>query len=432
MTFATALSGLTAAATDLAVTGNNIANASTTGFKESRTEFADVYAVAYSGITSNTPGSGVRVATVAQQFNQGTVDYTNNSLDLSISGKGFFIMSDNGAPVYTRAGSFHADRDGYVVNSQNQKLQIFPTQANDSSVFNTGIVQDLQVTASIGAPNATTLLEGSFNLDSRKTPITVTGALDNASTIFNPNDPASYQNSSSLVVYDSQGGSHTATTYFRKVDTVGQTLPNTWQAFMYVDGVEVPPLAQPAGTPAVMTFTTNGSLNTVSPAGTTTSRIAYSSFTPTVGVAPISMEIDTVGTTQYGTPYGVNKLSQNGFTTGQLTSVDIDKQGVVFARFTNGESRPLGKVAMASFQNPQGLKKLGDTSWGESFAAGDVLTGEAGSTNFGLIQAGALESSNVDVASQLVKLITAQRNFQANAQVITTANTITQTIINIR
>lgn len=432
MAFQTALSGLNAAATDLAVTGNNIANASSTGFKESRTEFVDVYAVAYSGITSNTPGSGVRVASVTQQFNQGNVDYTNNSLDLAISGKGFFVVNDRGAPVYTRNGSFHVDREGYVVNTQNQRLQVFTPDPNDKTKFNTGIQADLQLDTSVGAPTASSVTTAAFNLDARKASFTVTGALDNATTVFNPNDSSTYHNSSSVLVYDSQGTSYTATTYFRKVDTAGGTLPNTWQAFYYIDGQEVPPAGMAAGQPAIVTFNSDGTLNTVSPVGATTTRIGYSSYTPSVGVAPITMEIDLDITTQYGANYSVTRLGQNGYSTGLLTSIDVDKEGVVFARFTNGESRGLGKVAMASFPNPQGLKKLGDTSWGESFEAGDKVIGEAGTGTFGLIQAGALEGSNVEVATQLVNLIVAQRNYQANAQAITTENTITQTIINIR
>ena len=161
-------------------------------------------------------------------------------------------------------------------------------------------------------------------------------------------------------------------------------------------------------------------------------RFTLAAWTPPNGADPVNLNFDYATTTQYGTDFGVNDLTQNGYTAGRLSGVDVDNSGVVFARFTNGKSTALGKVAMAKFNNPQGLRQLGDTSWAQTFTAGDVQLGEPGTSSLGLIQSGALENSNVDIAEQLVNLITAQRNFQANAQVITTADTITQTIINIR
>ena len=161
--------------------------------------------------------------------------------------------------------------------------------------------------------------------------------------------------------------------------------------------------------------------------------ITIDDFNPGGGAADISgMTFDYNSTSQFGSGFSVNELSQDGFTSGRLSGVEVDDSGVVFARFTNGQSDPLGKIALARFTNNQGLRQIGDTSWAESFASGDVQIGEAGTSSFGLIQSGALENSNVDLAKQLVNLITAQRNFQANAQVITTADAVTQTVINIR
>ena len=232
---------------------------------------------------------------------------------------------------------------------------------------------------------------------------------------FDPSDPSSFNHTTSVTVYDSLGAAHTATVYFIK-----DAAPNTWNTEIEINGSPVA-----GATPIV--FNPDGSLN--SPAG---GLMPLAAFTPGTGAAPINMELDFGTATQFGDNFGVNSLSQDGFTTGRLTGVSVDSEGVVFARFTNGQSTSLGKLALANFVNPQGLQQLGDTTWGESFQSGDALLGEAGTASFGNIQSGALEASNVDLTAQLVQMITAQRNFQANAQMISTADTITQTVINIR
>ena len=412
MSFRTALSGLNAAQTDLNVTGNNIANANTAGFKESRTEFEDVYAVSFQGVSNIQPGSGVRVAAVAQQFGQGNVEFTSNSLDLAINGEGFFTLNDGGKQVFSRSGSFHVDRDGYVVNSQGASLQVYPSTAGGN--FNTGVLSDLQLSTAEGAPAATTKLTAGVNLNSGDNEPTI------AFNTANP-DPDSYNNSSSTVIYDSLGTAHTATMYFRKDETTPPGV-NLWDAYYYVDGN----LVTSGGNPSVkMTFNPDGSLATAQP-------IAYDPIVTTTGSLPINMNIDYSNTTQFGSPFSVNALTQDGFATGRLSGIDIDPSGIVSARYTNGQAQQLGKIAMASFANPQGLGQQGDTVWSETFTSGGRILGEASTGTFGLIPSGALEASNVDVAAQLVNLITAQRNYQANAQVISTENTVTQTIINIR
>ncbi len=405
MSFRTALSGLNAAQTDLNVTGNNIANASTTGFKGSRTEFVDVYAASFLGVGSTTPGSGVRVSAITQDFSQGNIEFTSNNLDMAINGDGFFVLSDNGANIYSRSGSFHLDRNGYVVNNQDARMQVFPAASGGN--FDTGVLSDLQLQTSEGAPAATTAATVAVNLPAA-------AAVIPAVTPFNPNDPATYNNSSSLVVYDSLGTAHTATNYFRKDPVV-----NSWTSYIYVDGVQAP------GSPDTLAFNPDGTLATVTP-------LNYGPIPTTTGALPINLAINYSATTQFGSAFAVNALSQDGYATGRLTGINIDSTGIVSARYTNGQSNILGKVAMASFANSNGLNQLGDTSWGETFTSGDRVLGEAGRGTFGLIQSGAVESSNVDVAEQLVNLITAQRNYQANAQVISTEDTVTQTIINIR
>jgi flagellar hook protein FlgE len=400
MPFAVALSGLNAASSDLNVTANNIANANTTGFKASRAEFADVFAVGAQAI-----GNGVRLSSVSQEFSQGGVDFTDRGLDLAISGEGFFTLSDNGVVSYTRVGSFGVDRDGFVTNAQGDRLQIFPI--TNTGTFNTGTLADLQLATSDSAPQATARTEFGINLPGNATPPPV--------AVFDPNNASSFNHSTAITIYDSLGATHTANAYFIKTATANQ-----WEARFYIDGTAV-------GGANTMVYSNLGVLTT--PA---TGAFTLPAFNPTNGSAPITLTADLLNSTQYGSTFGVNQLNQDGFTSGRLSSIDVDTSGVIFARFTNGRSEPLGQVALSNFANPQGLRQLGDTSWGETFTSGDPVRGSAGTSSFGLIQAGALESSNVDLTEQLVNMITAQRNFQANAQMISTADQVTQTIINIR
>lgn len=406
MSFRIALSGLDAATADLRTVSNNIANASTVGFKSSRAEFGDVYAVSAQGIASNAIGSGVRLQKVAQQFKQGNVEFTDKNLDLAINGQGFFALSDNGALAYTRAGNFSVDKSGYVVDPKGRRLQVFPPGTKPGT-FNTGSLADLQLASTLGAPNATSSVTLGLNLPATATPPTTTP--------FNPADPSSYTNSTAITMYDSLGTAHTATTYYLKTTT-----PNQWTTYLYIDGNQVTTGGNPSAT---LQFDSSGRL--VSPA---TGKITYDAD-PTTGITPT---LDYSSTTQYGTSFAVNSLTQDGFAPGRLSGINIDGTGVVQARFTNGQSQDLGQVALANFANPEGLQQLGDTSWGETFGSGPRLLGQAGTASFGSLQSGALEGSNVDLSKQLVNMIIAQRNFQANAKVITTANTITQTIINIR
>jgi flagellar hook protein FlgE len=405
MTFRLALSGLNAASADLGVTANNIANSSTNGFKRSRAEFSELFAVSPQGVATLAAGNGVRVSDISQQFGQGSVDFTDNNLDLAISGSGFFTLSDGGALAYTRAGAFKTDASGYVVNSQDQRLQVYPPLSNGG--FNTGALTDLRLVTSESQPAATTSVEMLMNLPSDATVPT--------NATFDPADPTSFNRATSLTVYDSLGAAHTASTYFVKTATAG-----AWNARLYIDGTAV-------GGPQAVAFNNLGTLTT--PAG---GKIAFPAYTPATGAAAMNVTFDFSGATQYGSTFSVNSVVQDGFTTGRLIGMDIDKSGIVQARFTNGRSTILGQVALSNFANAGGLQPLADTNWAETFASGQALRGQAGNSGYGLIQSGALEASNVDITQQLVNMITAQRNFQANAQMISTADSITQTIINIR
>jgi len=663
MPFNTAISGLRAAGDTLRVTGNNIANASTTGFKSSRAEFADVYATSVLGTGGNSIGSGVRLSDVSQQFTQGNTSFTSNSLDMAINGNGFFIMSDDGATSYGRNGSFHLDNEGFVVNSNGQELQGF--LANDAGEVS-GNLSTLQIVTDNLPPSQSTAVKAALNVDAEEVPPTVRGTTgvstgseintpvlgatfsggngyseedftftdangvntvlttndndsaadiaallstidgvnavsSNAATVamnqtntmqlnlngvdfpanatpqeiaiainnetnnllpgvtanftgaipgdgltisantgtdllftnngtnasgvdtfavtgsgggpldigvgstaqaviggtidltmdegitmtsgdlingtvhanagalftdpvvqtpfvanqFDPANQDTYNHATSLNVFDSLGNPHVLSTYYVKESTV-----NTWSMYVQIDDQDVgdpnpalpsPQNVLPTRAQFSLVFNTDGSLNEVA-----SEDVFISNWTPlnqegvyngaqnglTVangGTLPIpepptnsNFEIDLDGTTQFGSPFSVNAVSQNGFTTGRLSGLDISGDGIIFARYTNGQAQVLGQVALANFNNTQGLQPQGDTQWGETFESGQAIIGTPGSAALGVIQAGALEESNVDLSQELVQLIIAQRNYQASAKTIQTADTVTQTIINLR
>ncbi len=436
MSFRAALSGLNAANTDLSVTGNNIANASTVGFKGSRAEFVDVYAASYQGISRLQAGAGTRVAQIQQQMNEGNVEYTDNNLDMAIAGKGFFTLEDEaGGTKYARAGQFFPDDEGYVTNSQRQRLQVYPP--NDDGTFNTGQLTDLRLKGGEGEPSATENSEIDLNLNADDEAIDPEVYPD-----FDPDEPATYNYSTSQTVYDSLGAKHEMTMYFRKTDT------NEWDVYTRMAdgdgfaGAQSSPYEAGDGTvngPHSLSFNSDGSLESIDgepPTENLTLGWSIDNGAEGNNGEPIpgefEFDIDFTGATQYANESGVSELSQDGYATGMLTGIDIDDQGVAFANFTNGEARPLGKVALATFSNPQGLQPIGDSTWQETSDSGDARLGEPGTSDLGLIQSGAIEASNVELAEELVSLITAQRNYQANSQTIKTMDTVTQTLINMR
>ncbi|MGR8931252.1 MAG: flagellar hook protein FlgE, partial [Gammaproteobacteria bacterium] len=432
MPFTTALSGLNAASNNLAVTGNNIANANTTGFKRSRSEFADVYAMSIGGVSKIQPGAGVRVANVAQQFNQGNLNFTENNLDLAISGEGFFTMARSPEEVnnlsYTRAGEFKLDKDGYMVNNQGNALLVYqPNGTQVADGFSVGVMEPVQINTLTGLPTATDTVNMAVNLNATDViPIKAP---------FDYKDADTYNSQSSVTVYDSLGAPHILTSYF--VKGASSAASTDWDVYHFMSEPDFPNVKNPVKVNTALglsdfgtlTFNSDGKL--VDPANGIFSLDTYVIDPPT-GASPITIStMDYFGSTQVQEKFSVNELSQNGLPAGRLTGIDIDDEGIIFARFSNGASQTVGKVALTRFPNAQGLAKLGDTSWGQSADSGEPIRGEAGANNFGNIQSGALEGSNVDLAAQLVNLIVAQQHYQANAQTITTENTIMQTILNI-
>lgn len=660
MPFDIALSGIRAASSELEITGNNIANTSTSGFKESRAEFGDVYATSVLGAGANSIGAGVEIQDTSQQFSQGNITFTNSALDLAVNGNGFFVLSDGGGLSYTRAGAFGLDSEGFITANNGSRLQGYGA---DTAGNIEPVQGDLQLQTDILNPRQTTGVDQTFNLDatadvlpsngqefqtlgalvgvaqagttngypvqsfnindaSEGTTLTyTTAANDSASSIaadinsilglsatastsatlsnfnnltnplavtingvplnvnslaeletqvnqltnsslpgisatldtvtgdlalnstvgtdlnisisgdagatlnvqgiqgaaqalvsggadvanvggsvsivvedgytvdtfllsgggasdgselfeadgaitltdvvvnaFDPTDTETYNSATSTTIYDSLGVSHVMTQYFVKQPynpSDPTSSPNHWQMHVLIDGQNVgnpDPLATDPTAPTVASYdifyNPNGSLDEAR-----TNEFLITNWTPIAdpsaaaqplgpnpaGTTPIPdppqfsnflIEID--GSTQFGTPFTVNAVNQDGFATGQLSGVNIDESGVIFARFTNGESLALGQVLLADFANQQGLQPIGGTSWAQTFESGEPITNEPGTGSLGAIQAGALEESNVDLSEQLVALIIAQRNFQASAKTIETADQTTQTIINLR
>ncbi|MCX8005223.1 MAG: flagellar hook protein FlgE [Burkholderiaceae bacterium] len=406
MSFQQGLSGLNATSKNLEIIGNNVANASTFGFKASRAEFSDMYAAALNGAGANSIGIGVNLAAVAQQFTQGNIATTSNPLDVAINGNGFFRLSTNGAISYTRNGQFALDRDGYLVTANGARLTGYPADANGQVVASTPV--DLRLSLANIAPRATSEAWMSLNLDSREAPPT---------SAFSISNPASYNSSTAMTVYDSQGNAHTLTTYFRK------TGANTWDVYAAGDGSLLNGGA-PIGT---LTFNASGTL-----AADVTMNVSMPLTNGATSPLAFPLTFPARDMTQFGVNFAVSELRQDGFTTGRLAGFAIGEDGVILGRYSNGQSRAMGQIVLANFVNAQGLVSLGNNQWAESSDSGQPLVAAPGSGTLGVLQSGALEEANVDLTEELVKMITAQRVYQANAQTIRTQDQIQQTLVNLR
>jgi flagellar hook protein FlgE len=418
MSFQQGLSGLDAASQSLDVIGNNIANANSAGFKSSTAEFSDVFASSIGGGGGNSVGIGTQLAAVAQQFTQGDITTTNNPMDLAINGNGFFRMSDNGAISYTRDGEFQVNSSGFITNSNGQELTGYPADSTGTIVPAAPV--PLQLSNSNLPPKATSSTDANLNLDATMS--------QPATGTFNPTDPTSYNSSTSISVYDSLGNAHTVSLYYVKTATTNQ-----WNLQANVDGTAIGnvDLGGGAGNPEPIAFDNAGNLTTTMPINVSIDLNAVATANGLVNGAntPMTFTLDMTGSTQFGSGFAVNNLTQDGYTSGRLTSTSIGADGVIQGRYTNGQSLVLGQVVMANFNSPSGLKPLGEGQWAETTASGQPLVGVPGSGSNGAIQAGAIESSNVDLTAQLVEMITEQRAYQANAQSIKTQDAVLQTLV---
>ena len=418
MSFQQGLSGLDAASSALDVIGNNVANSSTVGFKGATAHFADLYAASLGLVGASQIGIGVTVSAIQQQFTQGNLTTTNNPLDLAINGGGFFRMSQGGAIGYTRNGQFHIDNQGYIINDQTLRLTGYPVTASGQIAPSNPV--ELQLTASQIPPRATSdPLSGDIaaviNLDSRDTVP--------ALSPFNPANPETYNFSTALTVFDTLGVVHNLSTFY-VLNAPSAPAGGEWTLYATLDGAD-PLTPGPVGN---LAFDTSGALNPASALQTlpswTLSSGAVSPWSPGT--------MDFTGTTQYGSESNVDSLTQGGFASGSLVSVGVGIDGVVQGRYSNGQTRNMGQVVLATFTDPNGLLNLGNNQWRSTSLSGPELIGTPASGSRGVVQSAAVEDSNVDLTNELVAMITAQRNYQANAQTIKTQDQIMQTLVNLR
>ncbi|MFM5133222.1 flagellar hook protein FlgE [Aeromonas rivipollensis] len=458
MSFNNALSGINAAQKDLNVTANNIANVNTTGFKESRAEFADVYANSIFVNAKTQVGNGVATGAVAQQFHQGALQFTNNALDLAIQGNGFFVTSDgltNLDRSYTRSGAFKLNESSYMVSNSGGYLQGYEINSDGTpKAVSINATKPIQIPDRAGEPVQTSQIEANFNLPSSTKTLTDVNA-----SKFDPKDSSTYSSSTSVVVYDSLGEPHTITQYFVKeadpADLTKPAVPTAWRMYMYegdkpidvAGGVDTTMATGVSQAPksARMTFDASGKMVTPTDPAVIKTVVLGSPAAGTPGTGEpgagiinngadgtqqFELKLGTV--TQYASPFEVNKLTQDGSTVGRLTKVEIGADGIVSATYSNATTVKVAMVAMAKFANSQGLTQVGDTSWRQSLLSGDALPGTPNSGTFGSIKSSALEQSNVDLTTELVDLITAQRNFQANSRSLEVNSSLQQNILQIR
>lgn len=327
---------------------------------------------------------------------------------MAIEGDGFYRLDDDGEITYTRAGQFEVDRDGFIVNNTGKRLTGFQTDADGNRV---GDGRDHLELPTDGIPaRATSEVEIGANLNADAEVMDP----DN----FDPADTDTFNESTTTTVFDSQGSARDATIYFVKTGS------NTWNAYTEVEGVEWEDEDQPYFGPQELTFDASGNLVEGESA---TYEAPYQA-----AVDDLEIDMDFGGVTQFARPFNVTSIRQDGYTAGEFQNVDVEPDGKIFARYSNGEAQVVGQVALTGFPAQERLQSVGETSWEATAEAGDPLIGIPGQGQFGRIESGALEQSNVDVAEQLVNMITAQRNFSANTRMVTTQDQMTQEVLNIR
>ncbi|KGE78535.1 flagellar hook protein FlgE [Halomonas salina] len=470
MGFSQALSGLNAASSSLDVLGNNIANSQTVGYKSSGAQFADIYA--------GSTGLGTQVSAVLQDFSDGNIENTGRNLDLAISGDGFYRFQQEGEVVYSRNGQLSMTADGYLENAQGARIMGYGLNAANE-VQAGGQPEVIQVPADDMPASATANVATSFNLDARET---VGEGLSQATVSTDMTDPANteqtldYQFSNNFAVYDSLGNPRNVTVYYQKAQLVdnSQATPrdvfldastgnrvydnggtyedqggtaltpqpaaadlspveeaNTWNAKVAMDG------HYNAANDFTVAFDTNGQLETINGAAANVGNmpainVTADNTTPLgAGPADMAFALDITGSTQFGNTSATNSLTQDGYTSGALVGISIQDDGTVMRNYANEQSIPAGQIALANFRNPEGLEAVGDNAWRSTAASGQELVGEAGTGVLGTITSGAIETSNVDLASELVDMIVTQRAYQANSQTISTQDEVLQAAINL-
>ena len=403
MAFNTSISGLQAAQKDMGVISNNIANVGTTGFKRSDSLFAELFTASLGGAGTQ-PGSGVTLERIRSDFGQGSFEFTSSQLDLAIDGNGLFVLQNGSETLYTRAGAFRLDNDGFVVTESGANLQGYG--ADENGQINTAL-GNLQITNALLAQKPTEEITFNGNLDSRATAPTTAP--------FDATNPETYNFTSTTTVYDSAGAAHQVTLYFAKDATVA----NQYNVTVSIDDVVQPETAS-------LLFDNTGVLDANS-----VTALNLASYTPANANAQ-AININFANITGYGANSATSGVTQDGYAAGQLAGFEFDRAGIAYATYTNGETRAVGQVALATFTNPSGLQSAGKTNFAESSTSGIASIGAPDSGARGIIRPSALESANVDLTVELLALIEAQRNFQSNAQAIQNANEASQAILQLR
>ncbi len=430
MSFYTSLSGLQASQTDMSTISHNLANVSTTGFKKSRTEFADVIASSVATDPRKMVGSGVVVKGNTQQFKEGNLTTTSNALDLALVGEGFFVMKSTGTSdsvTYTRNGSFSVDSNRNVVDAQGSYLMVYPVD-NDGNVTATGTdgLTNLQIQQTSGTPKATANVATAVQLSA-------TSTVKPGTNVFNRADTTTYTNSVATRIYDANGNPTTMTNYYVRTggNEAAQVGPpavpaktGTWDVYTYVGDQQ---MKVGGANKVTLSFDSTGGLN-----ATPAQPITFDTFVPTSGAAAQNLKMNLGNSTQLSSAFSVNSKTQDGIAVGQLAGVTVTDGGLIQASFSNGDIVPLGKVALAKFSTPTGLRQIGNSYWAATGVSGSATLGAASADGFGSLMSGTIEGSNVDITEELVNLIAAQRNFQANAKALDTASQVSQTIFNIR
>ena len=431
MGFQQGLSGLRASSTSLDVIGNNIANASTVGFKAAHAQFSDIYARSFHTAAAQQVGIGAMVMRVQQQFTQGNMAPSANSLDLAINGNGFFRFNDKGSILYSRNGQLELTKEGYLVNGAGHRLTGYMVGPTGNLVA--GAPVDIQLGTEMIDPKATEKVMTVLNLDSRedRIPHTVT---------FNPENPLSYNHATAIDVYDSLGNMHVLQLYYvKRSPMAGENDPGAWDVYAvrpYMDQTVQPPEPRPGhilpdghpGPPPVPVMTLNFDLSGI-PVGNQNTTFT---IPPINGVEPMRITFDLEGTTQFGSIFSVSDNQQDGYAPGNLTGFSVDDYGFVLGRYSNGQTRTLAQVMLTYFRNPNGLMSIGDNEWVETMESGAPINGTPLSGPFGSVRSYYVEESNVDLTHQLIEMIIAQRVYQANAQTIKTQDQIMQTLVNLR
>jgi len=451
MSFGTGLSGLNASAKNLDVIGHNIANANTTGMKAGRAEFAELYASSLGAAGGSNGGIGVSVATVSQQFSQGNIKNTGNSLDMAVNGDGFFkVALTDGSTAYTRNGEFKLDSEGFIVTNAGAKLHGY-TPDVPGGVIVTGATKPLQLpTGGLIEAQPTTVITATANLDSSAPVLTEIIPPATVATPIPLPTPSTTPSAATLIrdehkkygttvnAYDELGNAVPVTMYYVK------TGPNEWEQLVSLDGknaafgqtIEFNAADEtPAPAPPAVPFKAGYPVNGYAPLSITIPAATAPAVAPT---ADMTLEIqygngpDAWTLSQFGSGFSVFDVNQDGYSAGELTSISTSEDGIVSARYSNGTTQEVGQIALSRFRNVQGLNPINGGYWGETSESGNPIEGQPQTGRFGQVRESSLEESNVDLTAELVNMIVAQRSYQANAQTIKTQDQVLTTLVNLR